>query len=123
VRTFFVIIVILSGVVLYPSFAAEDEMVGPVTREALFEKFPEWQAVAAAYQPQPDCVDKLRSWGQEVRIAIYFGTWCSDSKAHVSEFFKVLDLVDSPLFRPLVSGSPRTRTRTSGRLIIRVKTS
>ena len=101
----------LSALAVVSCLAAEEELTGPVTREILFEKFPEWQAVAAAYQPRPDCVDKLRAFGREVRVEIYLGTWCSDSQAHVNEFFKVLEMADSPLFRVSCTAIPQDKDK------------
>lgn len=91
--------------------AGQGEMLGPVSREALFERHPDWQAVAAAYQPKPDFVEKLRALGREVRVEIYLGTWCTDSKAHVSEYFKVLDLADTPLIQTACTGIPEDKDK------------
>jgi alkanesulfonate monooxygenase SsuD/methylene tetrahydromethanopterin reductase-like flavin-dependent oxidoreductase (luciferase family) len=105
------VIIGLTASILFPSIAAEEEIVGPLTRETLYEKYPDWQAVAAAYQPKPACVDALRSFGREVRIEIYLGTWCSDSKAQVSAFFKVLEMADSPLFQTVCTGIPEDKAK------------
>jgi hypothetical protein len=121
-----IILVVLIASVLLPAFAAEDEIVGPLTREVLFEKHPDWQAVAAAYQPKPDCVEKLRAFGREVRIELYFGTWCSDSKAHVSAYFKVLEMADTPLIQTSCTGIPEDKDKRApyykGRDIVRLPT-
>jgi hypothetical protein len=110
-KPFLSVFIVLSLALLVPSFTAQEEMVGPLTREALFENNPDWQAVAAAYQPKPDIVDKLRSLGREIRIEIYLGTWCSDSKAHVSEFFKVLEIADTPLIQAVCVGIPEAKDK------------
>ncbi|MCK7476839.1 MAG: thioredoxin family protein [Candidatus Moduliflexus flocculans] len=107
-----------------PSFG--EELVGPLSREALLAANPEWQAVAAAYQPKPDCLDRLRACGREVRIEVFLGTWCSDSKAHVSELFKVLEMADSPLIRVVLIGVPEAKDEREpyygGRDIVRLPT-
>jgi hypothetical protein len=97
--------IVLSFAVL-PSLAAGEDLVGPTTREAILGHVPAWQDQAAAYQPKPEALDKLRGLGREVRIEVYFGSWCSDSMAHVSAFFKVLDLADNPLLQPVYFGVP-----------------
>jgi len=126
VRKSILFLSLLSALAVVPCFAAEEELTGPVTREVLFEKFPEWQAVAAAYRPRPDCIDKLRAFGREVRIEIYLGTWCSDSKSHVNEFFKVLEMADTPLFRISCTAIPRDKDKRApfyqGRDIVRLPT-
>ena len=110
-KSFLNVLIILSLASLVPSFAAQEEILGPLTREALFENYPGWQAVAAAYQPKSDIIDRLRSLGREVRIEIYLGTWCSDSKAHVSEFFKVLEIADTPLIQATCVGIPEAKDK------------
>jgi hypothetical protein len=102
---------IILAAALVPAFAGENEIVGPLTREILFEKCPDWLAVTAAYQPKPDCLDKLRGLGREVKIEIYLGTWCSDSKAHVSEYFKVLEMANTPLVQTSCIGIPEDRSK------------
>lgn len=105
------LILLLLALALLPSLAADDELVGALTRETLFEKNPEWQAVAAAYQPKPDCVEKLRASALEVKVEIYLGTWCSDSKAHVSEYFKVMEMADTPLIQTACTGIPEDKDK------------
>jgi len=126
VRTSILFLLLLSALAVAPCFAADEELTGPVTREILFEKFPDWQAVAAAYQPRPDCIEKLRSVGREIRVEIYLGTWCSDSKAHVNELFKVLEMADSPLFRVSCTAIPEDKDRRApfyqGKDIVRLPT-
>ncbi len=120
------VLLFLLALALCTAFGAENEILGPLTRETLFEKNPEWQAVAAAYQPKPDCVEKLRALGREVKIEIYLGTWCSDSKAHVSEYFKVLDLAETPLIQTACTGIPEAKENRStyyqGREIVKLPT-
>jgi thiol-disulfide isomerase/thioredoxin len=85
------------------------EMLGPLSREAILEQHPDWQATAAAYQPKPDCLEKLGALAREVKIEIYLGTWCSDSKAHVSAYFKVLEMADTPLLQTAYIGIPEDK--------------
>jgi len=107
----FVLIVVLLSFALVPSFAAGQDLVGPTSREAILEHVPAWQDLVAAYQPKPEALDKLRGLGRQVRIEVYFGSWCSDSMAHVSAFFKILDLVDSPLLQPAYFGVPEAKDK------------
>lgn len=94
-----------------PCLARGHDLTGPVSREAILEHSPSWQGVVAAYQPKPEALDKLRALGREVRIEVFFGSWCTDSEAHVSAFFKVLDLVDSPLLQPVYFGVPEDKDK------------
>lgn len=109
-----------------PAVPAQDELLGPLSRESILEQHPDWQAVAAAYQPKPDCVEKLRALAREVKIEIYLGTWCSDSKDHVSAFFKVMEMADTPLVRTACVGIPEEKGKRAayyqGRDIVKLPT-
>ncbi len=122
----FAVIAIVLNIALFPFFAAGHDLVGPTTREAILEHTPSWQDLAAAYQPKPEALDKLRGLGREVRIEVYFGSWCSDSMAHVSAFFKILDLVDTPLLQPAYFGIPEAKEKrapyTEGKDILKLPT-
>ena len=110
-KSLFFSIAVLFSVTLIPCSAAGQDLVGPTSREAILEHVPAWGDLVAAYQPKPEALDKLRGLGREVRIEVYFGSWCSDSMAHVSAFFKILDLVDSPLLRPVYFGVPEAKDK------------
>ncbi len=96
---------------LIPGLSFGQELTGPVSREAILEHSPSWQDLVAAYQPKPEALEKLRGLGREVRIEVFFGSWCSDSMAHVSAFFKILDLVDSPLLQPVYFAVPEDKAK------------
>jgi len=120
------VLVILAGLALLPCFAGGEELLGPVSRETILEKAPAWVELVAAYQPAPEAIDKLRGLSREVVIEVYFGSWCSDSMAHVSAFFKVLDLADTPLLRAGYFGVPEAKDErapyTGGRKIDKLPT-
>jgi hypothetical protein len=98
-------------IALSPLSPAVQDFVGPASREAILEHCPAWRDRVAAYQPDAEALNKLRGLGREVRIEVYFGSWCSDSEAHVSEFFKVLDLLDSPAVQAIYVGVPRDKAK------------
>ncbi|MGB8959610.1 MAG: thioredoxin family protein [Candidatus Aminicenantales bacterium] len=110
-KSLFFSIAVLFSLALIPCFAAGQDLVGPTNREAILEHVPAWRDLVAAYQPKPEALDKLRGLGREVRIEVYFGSWCSDSMAHVSAFFKILDLVDTPLLQPVYFGVPEAKDK------------
>jgi len=85
------------------------EMQGPLSQEEIYETCPEWEAVADSYIPKAEAVEALRSIRQEVRVEIYLGTWCSDSKAHVSEYFKIMELAANPQIITLATGLPQDK--------------
>ena len=102
---------VVALVALSPLSPAVEDLVGSVGREAILEHCPSWTGRVAAYQPKPVALEKLRTLSQETLIEVYFGSWCPDSEVHVSEFFKVLDILDSPLVRTAYIGIPKDKTQ------------
>jgi hypothetical protein len=113
-------------VALSPLSPAVEDLVGPVGRGAVLEHCPSWRGHVAAYQPRPVALEELRTLAREPLIEVYFGSWCSDSEVHVSEFFKVLDLLDSPLVRTAYIGIPKDKAQRApflqGRDILKLPT-
>lgn len=90
--------------------SAQAELLGPLTRESIVKGVPDWEGVASAYIPRPDALQLLKSLGQPVRIEIFLGTWCPDSKAHVGAYFKIMDMADNPLIETLYIGIPKDKS-------------
>jgi hypothetical protein len=105
--------ILIFSILLVSSLPGPQEITGPMTPEDIFQKCPGWQAVAAAYAPAPEAVDRLRGVSREVLVEVVLGTWCSDSKAHVSEFLKVLELADNPLIRAEYIAVPEDKAKRS----------
>ena len=120
------LIAALSVLALLPCFASGEDLVGPTSREAILEHCPDWLGLTASYQPKPAALDKLRALGREVRVEVFFGSWCSDSIAHVPAFFKVLDLVDLPFIRAEYFGVPEAKEKRAeyyqGRDVVKLPT-
>ncbi|MBN2199293.1 MAG: thioredoxin family protein [Candidatus Aminicenantes bacterium] len=85
------------------------DLLGLLSREDILGALPDWQAVSDAYQPCPEAVERLKAVAGTVEIKVFLGTWCPDSKAHVSELFKVLDVVDNPRLNVSYIGVPRDK--------------
>ena len=83
------------------------QLTGELTRDEILQHSPDWEEVVASYIPDIDSLDILRSIDTPVQIEVYLGTWCSDSKDHVSAFFKILDMADNPQLIPLYIGLPK----------------
>jgi thiol-disulfide isomerase/thioredoxin len=123
-------IVFITIVALTAAFAASFqtiEMTGPATRSQILASVPDWEPVMAVYQPKPEAIEALKKAGEPVLIETYFGSWCSDSKAHVPALFKVLDLADNPLIQAGYTAIPRNKSDRarfipSGRDIVKLPT-
>jgi len=55
----------------------------------------EWKAIYESFQPGDDFIETLKTRiGDNLKIDVYFGFWCGDSKDHVPPFLKILERVD-----------------------------
>ena len=72
-------------------FCWADVPVNEITRQKILAS-EEWQAKYDSYKPDPARVEMLKSKvGENLRIDIYLGLWCSDSRNNVPAFIKILD--------------------------------
>lgn len=104
----------------------EENLIGELTIEEILENFPEWQIKADSYTPSPEIITKLKSIDYEVKIEVFLGTWCPDSKEHVSSFFKVMKLLENPHLFISYIGLPREKESRKnyiqGKNIIKIPT-
>ena len=102
------------------------ELLGPLSKEEILENFPDWQMEVASYVPDQEVIEKLQSIPSEIKIEIFLGTWCPDTKRNVSAYFKIMDMVDNPLFMISYIGLPRDNDSRKpfieGKNIIKVPT-
>ncbi len=82
------------------------ELLGPLNKEEILENFPDWQVEVASYVPDQEVIEKLQSIPSEIKIEIFLGTWCPDTKRNVSAYFKIMDMVDNPLIMTSYIGIP-----------------
>ncbi len=109
-------IVLITGVALTTAFVSAflpADLSGPVSRSQILSALADWEAIMAVYQPKPEAVETLKKTGDPVLIETYFGSWCSDSKAHVPALFKILDLADNPLLQVNYTAIPRDKAERS----------
>lgn len=108
------------------SVYGELELLGSLSKEEILENFPDWQVEVASYAPDQEVIEKLQSIPSEIKIEIFLGTWCSDTKRNVSAYFKIMDMVDNPLITTSYIGIPREddsrKPFIEGKNIIKVPT-
>jgi hypothetical protein len=74
---------------LWASRGGEEEL----TRDKILATGQEWQQKYDEYRPPDDMVDALKArLGADVKIDVYLGIWCPDSRNNVPPFIKTVDL-------------------------------
>lgn len=108
------------------SLSGRNDLVGPLSKEEILENLPDWQEDVASYSPKPEIIDRLKILEYEVKIEIFLGTWCPDSKQHVSAYFKIMEMADNPLIITSYIGIPKEKEERQpfiqGKDIVRVPT-
>ena len=91
------------------SMSAETELIGPLKKEEIFKNNPCWEELVSSYTPNPDVIERLASLSFPITVEVILGTWCLDSKEHVSAYFKIIELADNPYLTTLYTGIPRDK--------------
>jgi hypothetical protein len=102
-------IVLLLTVFVPSLFYGIEDFCGKIVKEEILNSFPEWQKTVTAYSPDPEIIYGLQTFDIPVNIEIFLGTWCRDSAQHVSEYFKIMNMVDNPYFMTIYTGIPKDK--------------
>jgi hypothetical protein len=90
--------VLAAGLLLVSFFCMADVPVNEISREKVLSAGPEWLANYETHKPDPVQIEALRSkLGEKLRVDIYLGLWCSDSKNNVPPFIKIIDTAGIPI--------------------------
>ena len=81
------------GLFLFMYTTNAQDLIGDITLEDLKnEPFAEWfNTEYKNYTPFGKTITKLNALIEGTSVAIFMGTWCSDSQMHVPAFFRILD--------------------------------
>jgi hypothetical protein len=78
-------------------FCLADVPVNEIGREKVLSG-EEWKANYDAFMPDAGRIQKIREkLGKNLRIDIYLGLWCSDSRNNVPPFIRIMDAVAAPV--------------------------
>ena len=64
---------------------------GEITRDDLFSEYPAWYDNYVDYEPDSAVISSLSNPNPDLKIEIFLGTWCSDSRREVPKFYKIVD--------------------------------
>jgi len=99
----------LAIILLAAVLSSQVELQGQLTRDEILRNFPDWKTVAESYSPDLEFISGLQAVSEEIQIEVFLGTWCPDSKQHVSAYFKIMDMVQNPLIRTTYIGLPQIK--------------
>jgi len=69
-----------------------------IDREKILSESPEWQAKYDEFKPDPGLIKEMKAKiGDDLRVDVYFGLWCPDSRNNVPSFLKLLDELGTPV--------------------------
>jgi len=103
-----ILIFVINFIALLPLFG-NTELIGQLTKQQILESFPDWQEQMSSYLPKAEFIEKLHSINWPVKIDVFLGTWCPDSKEHVSDYFKIIGMADNPNILTNYIGIPRDK--------------
>lgn len=65
-------------------------------RDKILQTGKEWQYMYDKYEPDETFIETLEAQlGKNLKIDVYLGTWCSDSRNNVPKFIKILDRLET----------------------------
>jgi hypothetical protein len=77
---------------LFPLVSAGAQTAEEITKEKILAAGQGWQEKHDKYEPEADIMDALKAKiGSGLRIDVYLGLWCPDSRNNVPPFIKILD--------------------------------
>lgn len=85
--------IVVMGIALFCPLAATCWQ-GPeeLTKEKILAAGKEWQDMYDAFQPNADMVAAMKAkFGGDLKVDVYLGLWCPDSRNNVPLFLKLLD--------------------------------
>lgn len=69
----------------------EPELVGPLTRAEIEASLPEWVEQVVQASPDAAAAAELPEALHGAEVAVFFGTWCSDSRRELTRLWRALD--------------------------------
>ena len=83
---------------LFPLICSAEVPTKEITVDEILAAGPEWQKIYNNYKPDPQQIGLLKSMvGQDLKIRVYLGLWCPDSRNNVPRFLRILDEIGVPV--------------------------
>lgn len=71
-------------------------LLGKITAQELYRKYPAFAENGARYQPDPKIVERLARLDGEMTIVMFLGTWCGDSVREAPKLLSLIENADNP---------------------------
>ena len=82
----------MAAALLVPLSATCRSQSEEISREKILATGSQWQDTYDKYEPPAEMIDALKTrLGSGMKIDVYLGTWCPDSRNNVPLFLKILD--------------------------------
>ncbi len=94
----FLMVAGVAAVLLFAGIPAGSQTKQEVSREKILGTGSEWQQKYDSYEPDADMMGALKAGiGADIKIDVYLGLWCPDSRNNVPKFIKILDHLGAPI--------------------------
>ena len=108
------LIVVLSALPLGHSQAADTELLGVVSREAVATGLPSFEEYYQQYQSSPAEIDAVKALAGKT-LVVLFGAWCHDSQRELPRLLRTLDDAGVHLADVQLLAVDRNKQEPSGR--------
>ena len=83
---------LLIGIALmFPAMPALSQAPEELTKDRILAAGPQWQEKYEQYDPPAETLELLKSRLAGLKIDVYLGLWCPDSRNNLPPFIKILD--------------------------------
>lgn len=76
--------------------AQSETMTGIISSEEILENDRIYNIYKNRYQPDEDAVGYLSSFNDSVKVKVFWGSWCKESKKYIPGLMKTLELAGNP---------------------------
>ncbi|MEX0844330.1 MAG: hypothetical protein WD022_03575 [Balneolaceae bacterium] len=96
---FFIPVLWIGGLISSPLLAQSGDLIGPVTVQEIAEHDRIYDIYMERYQPSEAALEYLATQKDSIKLIIFLGDWCKESKKYLPGLMKTLGLVDSGFIR------------------------
>lgn len=97
-RTWSILIVMIFTVTA-EAWSQSNSFIGPVQEEEILAAFPIYEIYKDRYQPEAPVISQLVQVQDSVKLMVFWGSWCKDSKKQVPRMMKVLEAAGNPFLQ------------------------